>query len=153
MVLTIWCKINSTSYYGTTNNLPRMTVTYDGTSTTYAVATESTDWQLLVVPFTALTTTSQITVTFSCYTLATGTDAYVYFDDMSVLYPAGYIMNLGGFDYWFNGEPVTPPISTLFSATDVWTVSTSALTATGTTGKALSDTSKSLKLADFVALK
>jgi hypothetical protein len=46
----------------------------------------------------------------------------VYFDDISVLFPAGTSLNLGGLDLWVDGLPVTPPISTSISALDVWAV-------------------------------
>jgi hypothetical protein len=44
-----------------------------------------------------------------------------YVDDVSVLYPAGYTLNLGTLDVWADALPVSPTISTSISALDVWT--------------------------------
>jgi len=125
MVIAIWCKINSATYYATPGayGLPRLSVEYDGATEVQTTAAEHTDWQLLSVTFTPTTATGKVTVTLSGRTDATGSDAYFYWDDVSVLYPAGVALNLGGLDIWDNALPVTPPIATLASALDVWTAS------------------------------
>lgn len=137
MTVAVWCKINAAAYYSGTHQKPRLTIDYDNGTETYAEATESTDWQLLSVTFSPTTTFGQITVTLSTMTDATGSDAYVYFDDMSVLYPAGYKLDLGGMDLWADALPITPPIATVLSAGDVWNLPASGLTGTGTIGQIL----------------
>jgi len=121
MTVAVWCKINSADYYAGTYQLPRLTIDYDNGTTAYAQATNKTDWQLLFITFTPTTTFGQITVTLSARTDATTTGAYVYIDDFTVLYPAGYKLDLGGLDNWADAMPVTPPIATVLSANDVWT--------------------------------
>ena len=123
MTVAVWVKINNANYYAGTYQLPRLTIDYDNGTTAYAQATNKTDWQLLFITFTPTTTFGQITVTLSARTDATTTGAYVYIDDFTVLYPAGYKLNLGGLDDWANAMPVTPPIATVLSANDVWTAS------------------------------
>lgn len=146
MTVGVWCKINNATYYAGTHQLPRLTINYDNGTTTYTQATASTDWQYLPVNFTPITTYGQITVTLSTMTDATGSNAYVYFDDFSVLYPAGYKLDLGGMDLWANGLPVTPPIATVLSANDVWSASTVTEYGTDTQGEKL----KSLKNASLI---
>lgn len=139
MVVYVWCKLNSTNYYSGTSQMPRLTVDYDNGTTIYAEAVQTTDWQLLMCPFTPTTTYGAITVTCSTMTDQSTTNAYVYFDDMGVLYPAGHQLNLGGMDDWAKALPVVPSIATNLSAADVWSYPTVGLTATGTTGKKLKD--------------
>ena len=141
MMIGIWVYINSANYWaGTTFTLPKMTITYDdGTDVTATAAQVAGSWQYIFAPFTPTTTTPKVSVKVEVLTDATSTDSYVYFDDMSVLYPAGYIMNLGSLDTWSDGQPLAPPISTLFSAQDVWAVSSTGM-GTGTIGKTVVDT-------------
>lgn len=139
MTVAVWCKISNAAYYAGTHQNPRLTVDYDNGTTTYVAATDSTDWQLLSVSFVPTTTYGQITVTLSGRTDATTTNAYVYFDDFAILYPAGYKLDLGGMDLWADALPITPPIATVLSAADVWLVPTSTLTGTDTIGKYLVD--------------
>jgi hypothetical protein len=138
MSVMVWVKLNSANYYAGTNyQMPRLKITYDQTSTTYAEAAQSTDWQLLHVPITPLTTYGQITAEITAYTDATSTNAYFYVDDYSVLYPAGTTINLGSLDNWYRGTPIIPTIATLNSANDVWAVQTSTMTTAGSIGKFL----------------
>lgn len=150
MMVGVWCKINSATYYANTHQLPRITVDYDNGTTAYTQATESTDWQFLPLPFTPTTTYGQITVTLSARTDATTTDAYVYWDDFATLYPADAPLNAQTFDLWANALPVTPPIATVLSANDVWAVETSSLTGAGTVGRLVT---KLLTVAKFLGLK
>jgi hypothetical protein len=114
-------------------------VRYDNATDAYAEAVAGTGWQLLSVTFTPTTSYGQVTVTISGRTDATGSDAYFYADDMAVLLPAGYKLDLGGLDLWADALPITPPIATVLSANDVWTAATSTLTGAGTIGKFLLD--------------
>jgi len=140
MTIAIWCKIASSDYYsGAVYTLPKLSISYDDGSVAYSQATNTTDWQFISVNISPITTTGKIIVSLSGTTDAVSPNNYFYWDDISVLYPAGYILNLGGMDIWDNALPVLPPISTLFSASDVWTVDTSSFTAPGTTGKTLVD--------------
>lgn len=123
MTVAVWCKINSANYYSGTYQLPRLSITYDNETTVYSQALPTTDWQLLSCTFTPATTFGQISVMLSTMTDQLTSNAYVYFDDFSVLYPAGVQLNLGSMDIWADGNPVTPPISTSLSALDVWTAS------------------------------
>lgn len=112
----MWVKINSATYYAGTHQLPRLTINYDNGTTSYAQASDSTDWQLLHVTFTPTTTYGQITVTVSGRTDATGSDAYFYIDDFGVSYPPNVALDLGGLDNWASGLPVVPPLSLPISA-------------------------------------
>lgn len=123
MTIAIWCKINSANYYSGTHQLPRLTVNYDNGTTTYAEATETTDWQLLSVSFTPTTDYGQITMTLSTKSDQTGSNSYVYWDDVSILYPAGHTLNLGTINLWAKALPVGPYIATSISSKDVWAAS------------------------------
>ena len=123
MVVGVWCKINNAAYYGGTHQKPRLTINYDNGTVAYAEAVASTGWQFISVPFTPTTTYGQITATLSTMTDQTGSNAYVYFDDYSVLLPAGVQLNLGSMDLWANALPVMPTIATNLSALDVLTAS------------------------------
>lgn len=111
MSVSIWVKINNANYYAGTHQKPKLCVDYDAGTEVCATATETTDWQKLTVSFTPTTTYGKITVKIEGYTDATGTDVYFYIDDCSILYPAGYALNLSGLDDWSNGLPVTPTIA------------------------------------------
>lgn len=144
--VSVWVKINSATYYAGTHQLPRLTVNYDNGTIAYDQASETTDWQKLIVPFTPATTYGQITVTCSAMTDATGSDAYVYFDDAQYSHPAGSTIDTGSLDNWANALPITPLIAIPFSsktvASDVWEELSSAHTTDGTMGK---DKQKTIK--------
>jgi hypothetical protein len=150
MEIGVWVKINNAAYYAGTNQLPRLTITYDNGTVAYCQAAQATGWQYLPVPFMPVTTYGSVTAKLTAMTDAAGANAYVYWDDWSVLYPAGYIMDASGMDGWANAEPVMPTISTLFSAKDVWQAQTSTMTGTGTMGKLIT---KLLTTAKFLGLK
>lgn len=136
MQVSVWVKINHVNYYAGTNRLPRLTVTYDGTSTVYSQASELTTAQKLFVNFTPLTTTGKITVRIGGYTDATGSDAYFYFGHFGILYPTGYALDLADLDNWDRGLPVTPTISTVNAdAGSLWDALTANHTVTGSFGK------------------
>lgn len=139
MTVAVWCKINAAAYYAGVHQKPRLTVRYDNATDAYSEAAAGTGWQLLSVTFTPTTTYGQITVTLSGMTDATGSDAYIYYDDFAVLYPAGYALDLGGMDLWADALPITPPIATVASPADVWLVPAANLTGVGTIGKRLLD--------------
>jgi hypothetical protein len=124
MTVAVWCKINSATYYAGTHQNPKLTVRYDNSTDISMTASDTTDWQLLSVTFMPTTTFGQIVITLSGRTDATITNAYVYFDDFAVLYPAGYKLDLGAMDLWANAMPIVPPIATVLSAKDVWTALT-----------------------------
>ncbi|HPW34489.1 MAG TPA: hypothetical protein PK367_01870 [Candidatus Paceibacterota bacterium] len=151
MTVGVWVNINSATYYAGTHQMPRITVDYDNGTTAYAEAAQiAGSWQFLSIPITATTSYPQFKVTLSTNTDATTTDAYVYFTDFAVLYPAGYQLKLGELAYFADGEPIKPTIATNLSAADVWAVQTSGLTGTGTIGKFVT---KLLTVAKFLGLK
>lgn len=140
MVISIRLKINSANYYTWVENvLPTLTVKYDNELySVSSIAQQTTEWQMLQVSFTPTTDYWEIRVEIWWATKATGSNAYMYFDDMSIQYPAWYQLNLWGLDIFARGLPVTPPLAiTGASASDVWTYPTNVLMTTGTTGKAL----------------
>ena len=134
MQVGVWVYINSANYWAGTYTMPTLSVNYDnGTIVTCVASQTAGSWQFLHIPFKPTTTYPTITVNLLVTTDATGTDSYIYVDDWSTLYPAGYIMNLGSLDTWAKGMPATPLISTLFSAQDIWTVGTTTM-GTGSIG-------------------
>lgn len=150
MTVGVWCKINHANYYAGTKEMPRLTLVYDNGTKTYVEATATTDWQFLSMSFTPTTTYPDIILTLSAMTDATSTDAYVYFTDFAVLYPAGHQLKLGEMAYFADGEPLKPTIATNLSPADVWAVNTSGLTGDGTIGKFVT---KLLTVAKFLGLK
>lgn len=138
MVVMCKVKINSANYYaGADYMLPRLTVTYDDGTETYAIASNSTSEQTLVVPFSPTTTYGQIKVKVSGYTDATGTDAYFYVGDGQVLYPAGHQINTGDFFLWADAMPVVPWIATNLQAADVWAYLKDSIQTVGSIGEFL----------------
>jgi len=123
MMVGVWVNVSSATYYAGTHQMPRLNVNYDNGTTVYSQAAQQTGWQYLFVSFTPTTTYGQLTVSISGRTDATGSNAYFYIDDFSILYPAGYQLNLGAMDLWANALPITPPIATNLSALDVWSAS------------------------------
>jgi hypothetical protein len=136
LVIGVWCKINSANYYSASYTKPRLTVSYDdGASNSYTEASNTTDWQFLIVRVTPTTTFGQVTVTMQSDTDQAGSDAYVYYDDASVFYPPGVQLSLGGFDLWSNGYPIVPFIATNVNASDVWSYPKASATASGSMGE------------------
>lgn len=154
MTVAVWCKINNANYYSGTYQLPRLTVNYDNGTTAYCQAATSTAWQQLFVTFAPTTTYGQITVTLSGRTDQTTTNAYVYFDDLGLLYPANNALDLGGMDNWAEALPVTPPVAIPLSAytvsAAVWEELKTSHTTSGSMGKQLSS---ALTLPQFIGLK
>lgn len=150
MSISIWVNINNAAFYGGTHTKPTLTVNYDNGTELTAVALGSTGWQRLTVTFTPVTTFPKITVTISSKTDQTGTNSYVYWDDMNVAYPAGVQVDLGTLDYWSNAFPAVPSISTFPSLGGVWDEALSAHTSSGTFGNLLR---KALTTPKFLGLK
>jgi len=119
--ISIWVKINNAAYYAGTHQNPKLTVNYDNGTLLTATATDTTDWQKLSIPYTAATTYGVVTVTIDGYTDATTTNAYFYVDDMELAYPSGYAVNLGKFDVWALGNPITPSSDTTGILSYDWT--------------------------------
>ena len=151
MTVACWVKINSATYYAGTHQNPKLTINYDDGTTSSTTATDSTSWQLLAVNFTPTTAFGEITITVDGYTDATGSDAYFYVDDMAVLYPAGYKLDLGGLDLWANALPIVPPIATVISAQDFWSASSAVDYGSATMGEKLAK--KVLTTSKFLGLR
>jgi hypothetical protein len=155
-VIGAWVNIANANYYAGTHTLPRLTVDYDNGTIAYAQAAEATGWQFIVVPFTPTTGYGEILVNLSAKTDATGTDAYVYWDDVSYLPPAGIEpLNLGSLDLWAGAMPVVPSLALpIFSAQDVWAVDPTTFGA-GTVGAKINSLSagSGMTVAQFLALK
>ncbi len=111
ITVSVWCKINSAAYYAGTHEKPRLTVTHDDGIVEYAEAIASTDWQQISVSFTPTTKKRSATVKLSARTDATGSDAYVYWDDFAVVYPVGFSVDFGGLDVWDEGLPLSPSVT------------------------------------------
>lgn len=159
MVFGVWVCINHSNYWAGVHQMPRMTATYDGTSTAYVEAARvSRDqfvnpqdaWQFMVLPVTPTTNAGSITITLSGMTDATTTDRYIYWDDRSNLYPQGYSVNFGLLDDWSLGLPVTPTISTGFNELGVWSSPTTVDYGTNTMGQLVKQTE--VKVDDTTAL-
>jgi len=120
--------IANAAYWAGTYQMPRLTVTYDNGTTTYAEAAKiaglsggagTEQWQKLLVPIKPLTTYPKITATFTCMSDATTTNGYVYVTDWSTFYPKGVQLDIGKQSDYADGNPLTPPISTGISVNDV----------------------------------
>jgi len=152
MTVTVWVKINSTTFYAGTHQKPRLTVNYDNGTLAYAEALGNANWQLLAVNFTPTTTYGQITVTVSGRTDATSTNAYFYVDDFGVAYPPNVALDLGGLDNWASGLPVVPPLSLPISAgtvaQSVWQQLTTTSWGTGSLGESVKTIPGKIKVID-----
>lgn len=146
-----WVYINDTAYDAGTYTLPTLNIKYDNETTVTSVATATFgSWQLVSKTFTPTSTYGQIEVWWSMATDATGSNAYVYIDDMQVQYPSGSSLNLGSLDLYAGGLPVWPPIATNPFIGSAWDEQTSAHTDTGSFGKFVQ---KLLSVSKFLALK
>ena len=107
ITLKIWIKINSANYYSGTYSKPRIRIIYDNDVTeVYAEAINDTNWQQVTLSFTPATNANKIKVYLETRTDQTGTNSYVYFDDMEFILPYNQFSNFGGLDLWYDGEPV-----------------------------------------------
>lgn len=143
MNVNIWVKINNAAFYGSVYTLPTLTVAYDEASTVSATATATTDWQLLSVAVAPTTAKNKVTMSLTAGTDATTTNAYVYWADASVNYPAGYTLNLGSLESWGDGIPAQPYISTSFGVNDILNAKIDTFTDTTTLAGKLYDTADS----------
>jgi len=139
MAVSVWVKINSNVYYTGVHIKPTLRVNYDNGSILEIVSTPNTEWQLLTAVFTPTTTFGQIEITILGSTDAVSPDSYFYVDDMSVFFPAGSSLNLGGMDLWANAMPITPSIATVSVASDSWAFPEAAISGEGTIGKKIKD--------------
>lgn len=144
-IIGLWVKINSTSYWAGTHQMPRITINYDNGTESYGEAAQTTDWQYIHAVFTPTTTFGQVTVTLSGMTDATTTDSYIYWDDFS----GGFLVNTT-LDGWANAEPIPPAYSFNINAATFWDYSSSSATASGSMGVKLK---KVLTLPQFMGLK
>lgn len=145
VTISCWCKINNANYYAGTHINPTLTVDYDNGTEVTAVATNTTDWQLLTVTFTPTTTYGKLAVKLHGATDETSTDADFYVDDFG----GGYLSN-GGLDLWANGLPVPPAWRFTVTGDEVgaavWNYLSANVTTTGSMGKTVKST-KTLLLA------
>jgi hypothetical protein len=137
----IWVRINKEAYWAGTYELPKLTVTYDTSSTVTATALqvasdtagETADgWRYITVDFTPITDAGSITVTKTIMSDASGTDAYVSWDD----YGGGSLVN-NLIDLWKKGRPEPPVWSFLMQGKDFWTASSLITYGSGTMGETL----------------
>jgi hypothetical protein len=121
MIVGAWVNINNAAYWAGTHQMPRLTINYDNGTTVYAEAAQVTGWQFIFAPFTPTTTYGEVTLTMSSMTSATGSNAYVYWDDFTAPLPQGTELNLGALDLWADALPVAPlSFASAISANDVW---------------------------------
>jgi hypothetical protein len=113
-------EINSASYWGGTHTNPTLRVKYDNSTEVTAVATDTTNTQLLAVTFTPLTTFGQIVITMEMATDASGSDAYVYVGSMVPNLPDGVAVDTTQLAQWANAMPVLPSIATIRNPTNLW---------------------------------
>lgn len=112
MTVSVWVKINSENYWSWSYAMPRLSINYDGWTIEYKEAIQTTERQQIFVTFTPITTTWEITITFSIETDQSWSNWYVYLDDMNIAYPAWYALDLWWLDIRSNALPVTPSIAT-----------------------------------------
>lgn len=125
MQVGVWCYIANANYWAALNYvMPRLTVSYDNGTEVYVEAAQiAGSWQFLFLPITPATMYGEIVVTVLSQSDAMNSDAYVYFTDWSILYPAGYQLDLGKQSVWSSGLPIVPTIATNLAAADVWAFS------------------------------
>lgn len=150
MTVSAWVKINSSNYWAGNYQMPRLNIKYDNRTEIFTTSSKSTDWQLLFLSFTPTTSYGQIEVWFSGASDAFDTDSCFYIDDLSIQYPAGVTLNLGGLDLWVHGTPTWPPIATLATVGQVWDELISTHIGPGTFGELIIRTEN--KVDDTTAL-
>lgn len=92
LAIYVTTQIANSAYYAGTNVLPKLTATYDLTSTQVANASANTNAQTLLAEFTPTTSNNPITVALSQKTDATGANADVTWSNLTfVSRPYGYI--------------------------------------------------------------
>ena len=120
ITVSLYCKVNSLDYDAGTYVAPKLEISGCGMTGGFLTASAdvtTTDWQLLTVSGTP-TSAGQITITLSTETDASGSDSYVYWDDMYVSYKTP--VDLGTLDHVHHGLPISPPVSAVMTAQNVW---------------------------------
>ncbi len=119
ITITVYCYIGADAYDAGTNVAPTLTVSGAGSTLTTDTAdvTNEGSWQLLSVSVTP-TEVGTLTIKLSSQTDASGSDSYVYWDDMLVSYKEP--IDLGALDDAYRALPISPPISTLITARGFW---------------------------------
>ncbi|MFC1714866.1 right-handed parallel beta-helix repeat-containing protein [Candidatus Poribacteria bacterium] len=139
ITVSVFCKLNHLNYAAGTCIAPKLEISgcgmAGGTLTASADVT-TTDWQLLTVSGTP-TSVGQIAIILSIETDASGSDTYVYWDDMYVSYKTP--VDLGALDHVYHGLPISPPISTVMTAQNVWAEQMSDNRIVGSMGEAMRD--------------
>ncbi len=138
ITVSVYCKINSDNYDAGVNVAPTMTISGlgMGTITDTADVTDHGTWQLLSCSGTP-TSAGQITIKLSSETNASGSDSYVYWDDMYVSYKTS--LDLGSLDNTFHGLPISPPLATQITAQNVWAELLADNRVAGSMGEAIHD--------------
>ena len=143
MSVGVWINVANAGYWAGTNQMPKLSVTYDGSTVVTSSALQQTGWQYVSVSFSPTTTTGMIGVQING--ASSGANTAFYVDDFHVLYPPGVQLNLGAMDLWYNGTPVVPTIATNLSAADVWAENPAGFGA-GTVGATVNQVSNNASL-------
>lgn len=107
LVVSTLVQINNAAYYWVAlYQLPRITITYDWTTTTYAEALANTNVQTLSKTITPTTSTPRIKVTYS--SLSNTANNSVYFWEVQIKYPPFYKAKIGDKNYWKDALPLQP---------------------------------------------
>lgn len=139
ITITVYVKLNHLNYAAGVYVAPKLEISGLGmTGNTLSASADvtTTGWQLLVVSGTP-TSVGQINIKLSTETDASGSDSYVYWDDMYVSYQTP--VDLGTLDHVYHGLPISPPVSVVMTARNIWAEQMSDNRITGSIGEAIRD--------------
>jgi len=137
ITITLYVKLNHLNYAVGTYVAPKLEISglgMTGDTLSDSADVTTTNWQLLVVSGTP-TSVGVITIKLSTETDASGSDSYIYWDDMYISYKTP--VDLGTLDNVYHGLPISPPISTQMTAQNVWSELLADNRVTGSMGEAI----------------
>ena len=145
VTVTIRVKLNNAAYYAGTNILPRLRVTYDGSTQITSQATATTSAQQVQVTFTPTTTNQSITIQIEGATDATSTNAFFYVGELLTQLPSGISTDTTRFGSWTHALPLGT-FRTFPAPASTWDEPLNIHTITGSAGAAQTSTNNNAGL-------
>lgn len=136
MTVSARIKIKEAAYYAGTHTNPTLRVVYDDGTEVTAVATDSTNAQLLQVSFTPTTSAGSIDVYIEGATDAAEADAEFYLGEVNIPLPEGVSIDTTRLGTWSNAMPLDS-VATFESPLSAWNAVSSAYNTPGTMGARL----------------
>jgi hypothetical protein len=136
MTVSARIKIKNAAYHAGVHTNPTLRVVYDTDVEVSAIATDTTDAQLLQVSFTPSTSAGSIRVYIEGATDAAASDAEFYLGELLIPLPEGVAVDTTRLGIWVDAMPL-PSVSTLEAPSSVLNSHLPSFNAPNTPGSAL----------------